>query len=173
MDEKTLDRVEKRAYELIDKYHACAQCSLFAIQEVCGMRDDTLTKAACGLSGGVGGLRSACGALTGASLALGIKYGRDVSMLSGPAEAAVEKELEALQPVAKLGKWFEREFGSISCGDIRRKHMGTELNNSVLWQKEWLKDLGMSEYCAKIVAKTARRATAMIDNPDLGILEEA
>ncbi len=173
MDKKTLDQVEKRAFDLITTYHACAQCSLFAIQEVCGMRDDTLAKAAVGLSGGVGGLRSVCGALTGASLALGIKYGRDVGMLSGPAEAAVAKELEALEPVAKLGKWFEREFGSINCGELRRRHMGTELSNLVPWQKEWLEDLGMSQYCARLVARTARRAAAMLDDPNLGILEEA
>jgi len=40
-----LDRVEKRAFELLDKYHGCAQCLLLAIQEICKLRDDLLSKA--------------------------------------------------------------------------------------------------------------------------------
>ncbi|TET46361.1 MAG: C_GCAxxG_C_C family protein [Dehalococcoidia bacterium] len=167
-----LDKVEKRAYELIDKYHGCSQCSLFAIQEVCGMRDDVMAKASIGLAGGVGSMRSACGALTGSALALGMKYGRDVSALEGPAEEAIEIEYAALEPVAKLAKWFEREFGSIICRDIRRAFMGTELIREIPWQKQWLQELGIHEHCSKIVAKTARRAAAMLENPDLSILDK-
>jgi len=168
-----LDRVEKRAHELLDKYHGCAQCSLLAIQEVCGLKDDMLSKAAVGLSGGVGGMRSVCGALTGAALALGLKYGRDPSILEGlEEEEAVEKEDAAKEPVTKLSKWFEREFGSITCLEIRKSFMGTELSRDIPWQKEWLDELGMHERCAEIVAKTARRAAAMLENPNLGILEK-
>jgi len=167
-----LDKVERRAYELIDKYHGCAQCSLFAIQEVCGMRDDVMAKASISLAGGVGSMRSACGALTGSALALGMKYGRDVSALEGPAEEAIEIEYAALEPVAKLAKWFEREFGSIICRDIRRAFMGTELIREIPWQKEWMTELGIHEHCSKIVARTARRAAAMLENPDLSILDK-
>lgn len=173
MHKATLDKVEKRAYELIDVYHGCSQCSLLAIQDVCGMKDDMLAKAAIGLAGGVGGMGSVCGALTGSALALGMKYGRDVSTLDGPAEKAIEIEHAAMVPVTKLAKWFEREFGSITCRDIRKSFMGTELRRDVPWQKEWMEELGMHEHCAKIVAKTARRAAAMLEHPDLGILDKA
>ena len=44
INKEVLDRVEKKAYELVDKYHGCAQCSLLAIQEVCGMKDDLMAK---------------------------------------------------------------------------------------------------------------------------------
>jgi len=172
LNKDVLDKVEKRAFELIDKYHGCAQCSLLAIQEVCGMRDDVMAKASIGLAGGVGGLRSACGALTGAALALGMKYGRDVSTLEGPAEEAIEIEYAALEPVARLAKWFEREYGSIICRDIRKAYMGTDLNREIPWQKEWMTELGIHEYCSKIVAKTARRAAAMLENPNLSILDK-
>jgi len=167
-----LDRVQKRAYELVRKYHGCAQCSLLAIQEVCELRDDLLSKASVGLSGGVGGMGSACGALTGTALALGIKYGRDVSVLEGPEEEAIEIELAAFEPVVKLFKWFEREFGSTICREIQKSFMGTELSDSVPWQKEWMEELGISEHCAQIVAKTARRAAAMLENPNLSILDK-
>ena len=170
--QQKLDKVEKRAYELLDKYHGCAQCSLLAIQEVFELKDDLMTKAAVGLSGGVGGMRSACGALTGCALALGIKYGREISALQGDAEEAIEKEYAAMEPVAKLAKWFEREFGTIICADIRKSFMGTELSRLVPWQYEWAQELGMHDYCAELVAKTARRAAAMLINPNLSILEQ-
>ena len=172
IDTEILDRVEKRAYELMDKYHACAQCSLLAIQEVCHLKDDLMAKAAVGLSGGVGGMKSVCGALTGSALALGIKYGRDISILKEPAEKAIEIESVALEPVAKLAKWFEREFGSILCRDIQKSFMGTELIRQIPWQKEWLEQLGMHQHCVNIVSKTARRATAILGNSDLSILDE-
>jgi C_GCAxxG_C_C family probable redox protein len=173
IDKVILDRVEKRACELCDKYQSCAQSSLLSIQEVCNLRDDLMAKAASGLSGGVGGMRSVCGALSGSSLALGIKYGRDVSYLKGPIEKAMDAEHAALEPVAKLVKWFEREFGSIVCGDLRKSFMGTELSKQIPWQKQWLEELGMHQYCARtLVAKTARRAAAMLQNPNLGILDK-
>ena len=172
IDKEILDRVEKRAYELIDTYHGCAQCGLLAIQEVCHLKDDLMAKAAIGLAGGVGSMGSACGALTGSALALGIKYGRDVSTLKGPAEEAIELEHAALEVVAKLAKWFERQFGSIACRDIRKSFMGTELNREIPWQKQWLEELGMHQHCVNIVAKTARRAAAMLENANLSILDE-
>jgi len=172
IDKEVLDRVEKRAYELIDKYHGCAQCSLLAIQETCHLKDDLMAKAAIGLSGGVGSMGSVCGALTGSALALGIKYGRDISTLKGPAEKAIEIEDTALEAVAKLAKWFEREFGSIVCRDIRKSFMGTELSDKIPWQKQWIEELGMHQHCVNMVAKTARRAAAMLENCNLSILDK-
>jgi hypothetical protein len=74
--------------------------------------------------------------------------------------------------VTRLAKWFEREFGSIDCSDIRRAFMGTELNREIPWQKQWLQELGIHEHCSKIVARTARRAAAILENPDLSILDK-
>jgi len=110
--------------------------------------------------------------LTGSALALGIKYGRDISVLKEPAERAIEIEYAALEPVAKLAKWFEREFGSIVCRDIQKSFMGTELIRQIPWQEEWMEQLGMHQHCVNIVAKTARRATAMLENPNLSILDK-
>ena len=172
INKEILDKVENRAYELLDKYHGCSQCSLLAIQQVCGLKDETMAKASIGLAGGVGSMRSACGALTGSALALGMKYGRDVSYLEGPANTAIEKEYAAIEPVAKLAKWFEREFGSIICRDIRKAFMGTELNREIPWQNQWLKELGIHKYCCEVVSKTARRAAALLENPDLSILDK-
>jgi C_GCAxxG_C_C family probable redox protein len=162
----------ERARELLQTYHGCAQCTLVALQQVCGMEDEALSKASVLLSGGVGGIQSVCGVLTGACLALGIKYGRDTSYLKGTEEDAVAKENEGMEIAGKLCKWFEREFGTTSCREIRRNHMGTDLSNAIPWQKEIAAELDMRECCLKIAEKTARRTAAILDDPNLGILDE-
>jgi hypothetical protein len=167
-----IEKAGKRAYELLDEYHGCAQCILVALQETFGLEDDILAKASVLLSGGVGGTRvSACGLISGACLALGIKYGRDVSMLKGPADKAIAQELAGLDPAGKLCKWFEREFGTMNCNELRFSHLGTELNSKVPWQKQMEDDLGIRAYCCELAIETAKRAAALMINPNMGILE--
>lgn len=167
-----MDKAEKLVMELMEKYHNCAQCTLVAIQEVSGLKDDALAKASTGFAGGIGGTQSACGALSGGVLALSLKYGRDVSYLTGPAEAGLKSQFAAIEQAARLAKWFEREFGSTICSELRKSHMGTDLSMGVPWQNEWADRLGMRKRCAEFAAKTARRVLAMLDDPNLSILED-
>lgn len=167
-----LDRVEKRARELMQKYHNCSQCSAVAIMEVYGIKNDELAKAASGFASGMG-IASVCGGLVGAALALSTKYGRDVSIFSGAEEEAMAKSRIATENTGRLAKWFEREFGNLNCRDLRKAQLGIELNGSIAWQNEIMKELGMNTRCQEIVGKTARRAAAMLDNPALGITEKA
>jgi C_GCAxxG_C_C family probable redox protein len=171
-DVNRLDLVEKTVNELMGKYHNCAQCTLVGIQIVSGLKDDGLAKASTGFAGGIGGMQSVCGALSGAVLALGLKYGRDISFLEGAPEAASKKQSEATEQAARLAKWFEHEFGSIICSELRKSHMGTELSMGVPWQNEWAEQLGMRKRCAEYAAKTARRTLAMLDDPKLSIVEK-
>lgn len=167
-----LEKATARANELMGKYHNCAQCALVTVQEIAGLEDDVLAKASSGLAGGIGGTQSVCGALTGAALALGIKYGRDKSYLAGPPEAALKAQTEVVEQVARLSKWFEREFGSTICAELRKSHMGTDLSMGVPWQNEWANQLGMRTRCTEFVAATCRRALQMLDDPKLGLTEK-
>lgn len=97
-----LDLVEKTVTELMGKYHNCAQCTLVGIQIVSGLKDEGLAKASTGFAGGIGGMQSVCGALTGATLALGMKYGRDISFLEGPPR---QPQKNNLKPWNKLPDW--------------------------------------------------------------------
>jgi C_GCAxxG_C_C family probable redox protein len=169
---KKLAAAEKRANELMDKYHNCAQCALVAVQDMSGLKDDLLAKASSGFGGGIGGTQSVCGALTGAALALGMKYGRDASYLVGPSDVAIKKQGEVIEQVARLAKWFEREFGSTVCADLRKGHMGTDLSMGVPWQNEWANQLGMRTRCTEFVAKTVQRTLLMLDDPKLGLQDK-
>jgi C_GCAxxG_C_C family probable redox protein len=171
-NEESLKMVEKTVDDLMGKYHNCAQGTLVGIQKATGLKDDGLAKASTGFAGGVAGMQSVCGALIGGILALEMKYGRDYSFLEGPPEAAQQKQGEAMEQAERLAKWFEREFGTVLCKELRKKHMGTELSMGVPWQNEWADQLGMKKRCSEIAMKTARRVLAMLDDPKLNIMEK-
>ena len=122
------------------------------------MRDDSVFKAASGLHGGIGGMKDVCGALLGASLMLGLMYGRS------PEEAAdPEKKDDAKQMVSQLYKWFKKEFGSVKCRIIRTK-FEREVNNDTdirgLAEKERLAK--QHAKCADLAGRTAARTAEML-----------
>ncbi len=161
--EEILDQVQKQAYEYEEKYHGCAQCTLLAIQEAFDLENEMLFKAASGLIGGIGSTHSAaCGALNAGVMALGLKYGRERADLEGPEDIAQEKLYRGREPTGKLCKWFEREFGSVICGEVRKKLNGIDLFSSIPWQKEMADELGFHKHCSEIVGKTARKVAEMM-----------
>ncbi len=74
-----------------------------------------MMKAASALGGGVGRWGSACGATTGAIMALGLAYGTD-------GEEPLEEFQDRREPLFEMGKVFMREFeeafGSVNCSDL-------------------------------------------------------
>ncbi|MFH1169062.1 MAG: C-GCAxxG-C-C family protein [Chloroflexota bacterium] len=131
---------------------------MLALQDVMDMRDDNLFKAASGLAGGIGHMHDACGALLGGSLMLGLKYGR------GREEVEDTKKLYSSSvPVGKLYKWFEKEFGSATCQEIRTRFAGGAFYNlDIPWQAELAKEAGLAERCAELTGKTAARVVEML-----------
>lgn len=95
----------------------CCESALIMIDEGYPLPgfESSIMKAASSLGGGVGGWGSACGAATGAVIALGLVYGTD-------GEEAVEEYSEKrgrLRNVSQLLlREFEDEFGSINCTDL-------------------------------------------------------
>ena len=74
-----------------------------------------IMKAASALGGGVGRWGSACGATTGAIMALGLAYGTD-------GEEHLEEFQDKREPLFEMGRVFMREFeeafGSVNCSDL-------------------------------------------------------
>ncbi len=74
-----------------------------------------IMKAASALGGGVGRWGSACGATTGAVMALGLAYGTD-------GEEPLEEFQDTREHLFELGRVFMREFeeafGSVNCTDL-------------------------------------------------------
>ena len=82
----------------------CSQAVFCAFAGEFGMGEDTAAKVSSGLGGGVGRMREVCGTVTGATLALGMKY--------GPDKAAVYPKVQ------EFVELFRREMGSIVCREL-------------------------------------------------------
>lgn len=93
-----------QADELFHTGACCSQAVFVALASEFGMDAETAMKVSAGLGGGVGRQREVCGAVTGATLALGLKY--------GPDKAAVYPHVQA------LCERFKAECGSIVCREL-------------------------------------------------------
>jgi len=129
--EKSKEELANQAYELAVKYEMEylneSQCTLAAIQDTLGMRNDDIFKAATGLAGGIGatGL-GPCGALTAGVVAISSKIGRERKYWKDPEKIRWKTYELARQLCAR----FIEEYGGIHCGDILKKLLGRSYN---LW----------------------------------------
>ena len=103
----------ERTYNYERQYHGCSRCTLLALQEILGLQDELVFKAAGPLCGGLALTGNTCGALTAGVMVLGMKY----------ASGNIEEGLAGLMkggmlPAYRLAKWFEGEFGSTTCREI-------------------------------------------------------
>ena len=95
---------EEKAEALFLSGLNCAQSVFCAFAEEFGMDLETAKKVSCGLGGGVGRLREVCGAVTGATLVLGMRHGPDK---------------DAVYPkVQEFCAKFKEECGSIVCREL-------------------------------------------------------
>jgi C_GCAxxG_C_C family probable redox protein len=101
----------ERAYKYECEFHGCSQAVLRTFQELLGLEDDLLFRAAGPLCAGLGSGKS-CGALVAGVMALGMVHGR----------ARMEEGLAGLPKgfflAQALVRRFEEEFGTTVCYDI-------------------------------------------------------
>lgn len=175
-DKKLLEEIEKRAFTYSQEYKACSQCTLLAIQEVFGLTNDDVLKAATGFAGGIGRTGSVCGALSGGVMALGLLYGRDGETMKHPDENLRSQRREEIEEklgtlIKKLRSKFEEEYGTIICDDIEVKLFGRSFDK---WNPEERKEKarlgGYEGKCPTVVGKATRWAAELIlekqENPD-------
>ena len=103
-------------------------------------------------------MHDACGSLLGASLMFGVVFGRGYDGL-----ADREKLGESMTAAGQLYKWYEKEFGSATCQDIRTRFGGgVYYDMHVPWQAEMAKEAGITGKCDELVQQTAAKAAEMI-----------
>ena len=98
-----MDKSEQ-AVELFKTGACCSQAVFCAFAGDFGMDAETAMKVSAGLGGGVGRLREVCGAVTGATLVLGLKYGPDKAVV--------------YPHVQEFAARFKAECGSIVCREL-------------------------------------------------------
>ena len=132
--------------------------------EAFGLKDEGAFKAASGLHGGIGGKRDVCGALLGASLMLGLMFGSRVEESGKPKQPHKPGELDtSTRLVGELYKWFKKEFGSVKCHSIQKRHIN-EVNDEpdAMGLTDMERMQRVFSKCDRLAAKTAAKAAEMI-----------
>jgi C_GCAxxG_C_C family probable redox protein len=94
----------------------CSQAVLEAFSRELGMPAALARRSAAGFAGGMG-IGAECGALTGAIMVIGLKYGKTV-------DVDKEADEETFMRVKKLLTEFENRHGKIRCSDLLGVDMG-------------------------------------------------
>jgi hypothetical protein len=103
-------------------------------------------------------MHDVCGSLLGASLMLSLKYGRGRGEIDN-----LERLISSGEAVGKLYKWFEKEFGSATCREIRTRFAGgVYYDRNVPWQAELDNESGSFEKCVELTGKVAAKAAEML-----------
>ncbi len=105
-----MSRVEQAVSCFQDGFN-CSQSILSSFSVEFGLNRDIALKLATGTGGGTGLLGKTCGAVTGALMVIGLKYGKD----SIEDDAAAEKTSSLVQ---KFVKEFTEINGSSTCDDL-------------------------------------------------------
>ncbi len=111
-----LEKAYKLGFEYEKTYRGCSQCTIAAIQDTLGIRDDRVFKAGTGLAGG-GGLTGigVCGGYGGGVMVLSQLLGRERSNFEDPERV----RFRSFALARKLQEEFIREFGTIICRDVQ------------------------------------------------------
>jgi C_GCAxxG_C_C family probable redox protein len=96
----------------------CSQAVFSTFAPEFGIDMDTALKLASGFGGGMGRLQDTCGAVSGALMVLGLKYGK------GEKDDEIARERE-YRLVRRFTEAFEKQNGSIYCRDL----IPCDLNN--------------------------------------------
>jgi C_GCAxxG_C_C family probable redox protein len=89
----------------------CSQSVFTTFAPEFGISADESLKIACGFGGGMGRQQLTCGAVTGALMALGLKYGKGL-------HDDESKKNETYAKCAEFMKEFIKENGSVNCREL-------------------------------------------------------
>ena len=118
----------------------CSQAVFAVMGTDFGLSEDDCLKVACAFGGGMGRLQYTCGAVAGALMALGLKYGK---ALNDPEE----KKLLTYAKTKEFFNEFEKLHGSTNCRELLN---GLNLNDPDDFKK--IKDQNLFEIrCEKYI----------------------
>ena len=104
----------EKSKELFLQGYNCAQAIAGGFSEAVGLNFETAIQIASSFGGGMGGMREVCGALSGAFVILGAKYG-----YTSPTDAMAKSSHYKL--ISETGEKFKEKWGTILCRDLMKK----------------------------------------------------
>lgn len=129
----------------------CAQSVLAAFAPLSGVSVDDALRMATPFGGGIGRQQLVCGAVTGALMALGTRFGK----------ASGDDEVRKKQTYALTREFcaeFTRRHGALQCHELL---LGLDMNDPA--QNARIKELGLTQsHCNRYVAEAAEMVAEMI-----------
>jgi C_GCAxxG_C_C family probable redox protein len=107
------------AIGLYKQTFTCSQAVCAAFGSRLGLDKETALKISCAFGGGCSRLGLTCGAVTGAFMVIGLKYGR-----STPDDTAAKEKTYSL--TQEFAKRFVQKNGSLNCTELLGCDLGTD-----------------------------------------------
>jgi C_GCAxxG_C_C family probable redox protein len=140
-------------YEYEGKYGACSQCTILAIMDTLGTRNEDVFKASFGFAGGIGSLSESCGALAAGIMMISLEHGRELTNLTIQTE---EERRDCMEMVRELHARYLEEYGSNKCADVHLKLFGRTFDQ---WNQEEFDEFlhlgGHVDKCTSVVGNVA------------------
>jgi len=131
---------QQKAIEYHRNKFNCSQAVFAVMGTDFGLSEDDCLKVACAFGGGMGRLQYTCGAVAGALMALGLKYGNAIN-------DPEEKKLLTYAKTKEFFNEFEKLHGSTNCRELLN---GLNLNDPDDFKK--IKDQNLFEIlCEKYI----------------------
>jgi len=143
-----MNETQNISLNYFNKGYNCAQSVLVAFAAQYKLDVNTALKISTAFGAGIARKQAICGALTGAFMVIGLKYGKTL-------ETDVQLKEKTYELTNNITKEFAEVFGSENCRDILGYDMNDEEQNKLIQQKNL-----HSLICEKCVAHTVNWLTA-------------
>lgn len=142
------------ALEYFDSDFNCAQSVLTAFAPYLGLSDDEALRLSCAFGGGIGRQQLTCGALTGAAMAIGLKFGKGRFDGDDKKRLTYNKTVELMEEFTKL-------HGSSECRKLLNNlNMNDESDFNLIVEQNLFRTK-----CRKYVADAVNLLEKSIENP--------
>ncbi len=139
---------EEKAIEYFKSGYNCAQAVLTVFADEFGLDEATSLKIAGGYGAGMGRMQNTCGAVTGAFMVIGLKYGKTIG------DEGNEKRDMCYAKVREFDSVFKEKFGATSCRDLIQCDLTTPVG------QQYFKDNKLGE---KVCEQCVRRAVKIVE----------
>lgn len=137
-----MGEVEK-AVACFEEGFMCSQALLIAYAGQFGIDRQTALKVSAAFGGGMGRMGEICGAVTGAFMVIGLKYGR-----------TEVRDTEAHEKTNRVVKQFTKQFKSLNGSIVCRELLGCDLSTKE-GQKDFVDNKLRDTLCTKFVSDAA------------------
>jgi C_GCAxxG_C_C family probable redox protein len=142
----------KEAEQVFNEGYNCAQAVVLPVAGECSIAETDALRMASVFGAGMGRMQETCGAVTGAFMVIGLKYG-----FTRPDDQ--ERRAIVLDKTKEFVREFKDAFGTLSCRELLKCNLNTEEG-----QRKHKEENQRKLICLECVARSARIVEKLIDS---------